>query len=112
MLKKYSNLQFNTLKQFVIDCLNNLQSQDIVCIKINGKNNITDFMIICTGQSNRHIISIAQDVSYKLRNIGVKHHRIEGLNHGEWILIDLGDIIIHLMQKETRQLYRLENLWS
>lgn len=112
MCEKNLNLKFLKLKQFVLNCLNNINSQEIICINIDQKYNITDLMIICTGQSRRHVISIAQDLSYKLRNIGFKSYKIEGLESGEWILIDLKDIVIHIMQKHIRMLYALENLWN
>lgn len=100
------------LKQFLLESLNAFKSQDIVCMSINKKNSIVDFIIICTGQSNRQVISIAQDIFYKLRTINFKCYKTEGLVCGEWILIDLGNIIIHVMQTDTRKLYSLEKLWN
>lgn len=112
MYKQYENLQLVNLKKIVLHCLNNLKGQDIFCVKTNKKNNITDLIIICTGRSHKHVISIAQDIYYKIKNIGFKYSRIEGLENGEWILVDLGSIIIHIMQKEIRKLYNLEKLWN
>lgn len=112
MYKKSSNIQFINLKQFVLNCLNNLKGQEITCLDIQRKSSIIDLMIICTGQSNRHVISIAQDMYYQLRIIGVRCSKGEGLEYGEWILIDLGEIIIHVMQQKTRKLYSLEKLWG
>lgn len=112
MYNQNPNLQLIELKKNILNYLNDLQSQEIICIDIDKKYSITDLMIICTGQTNRHVISIAQDLSYKLRNIGFKFCKIEGLKNGEWVLIDLGDIIINIMQKNTRKLYALEEKWG
>lgn len=107
----YLNLQFFELKSLILNCINNLKGQDVICFNM-GEYHITKLMVLCTGQSNRHVISLAQDILYKLKNIHFQHHEMEGSDLGEWILIDLGDIIIHIMKKETRQLYALERLWS
>lgn len=112
MYKQDSKLEFVRLKKFLLNCLNNLKGQNIICIDINKKYSITDLIIICTGQSNRHVISIAQDISYQLKKIGFKFYKIEGLNDGTWILIDLNDIILHIMQQNTRNFYALEKIWN
>lgn len=105
------NLQFNNLKLFIINCINDVKGQDIICYEMK-KYSIAKLMILCTGQSNRHVISIAQDMIRKLRNINFQIYGIEGLKFGEWILVDLGDIIVHIMQHNTRQSYALEKIWS
>lgn len=108
----YLTINLIDLKLFVLNCINNLKGQDIICLDMNKYNNITELMVLCTGQTNRHVISIAQNILYTLRNKNYQYYGIEGLKFGEWILIDLGNIVIHIMNKETRQLYALEKLWS
>lgn len=104
-------MQSDILKEFVVNIINNIQGQDIICFDMYGKTYITDVMIICTGMSSRHVISISQEILKKSRGIGVKPYGIEGMNFGEWVLVDLGDVVIHVMQKEIRTLYELEKLW-
>ncbi|URJ30071.1 ribosome silencing factor [Blochmannia endosymbiont of Camponotus sp.] len=104
-------MQSNILKEFVVNIINNIRGQDIICFDMYGKTNITDVMIICTGMSSRHVISISQEILKKSRGIGVRPYGIEGMNFGEWVLVDLGDVVIHVMQKEIRTLYELEKLW-
>ncbi|WP_159714248.1 ribosome silencing factor [Blochmannia endosymbiont of Camponotus nipponensis] len=105
-------MQSDILKEFIINVINNTQGQDIMCFDMSIKTNITDIMIICTGTSNRHVISISQDILHKSRGAGLKLYGIEGMNIGEWVLVDLGDVVTHIMQKEIRKLYALEKLWS
>ncbi|WP_331828256.1 ribosome silencing factor [Candidatus Blochmannia sp. SNP] len=104
-------MQSDILKEFVVNIINDIQGQDIICFDMYDKTYITDVMIICTGMSSRHVISISQEILKKSRGIGVKPYGIEGMNFGEWVLVDLGDVVIHVMQKEIRILYELEKLW-
>lgn len=105
-------MQFNVLKNIIFSIISDLQGKDIICLDVRKKTSITDTMIMCTGISNRHVISIAQDMLRKFRDIGLKPYGLEGINVGEWILIDLENIIIHIMTKEMRKLYALEQLWT
>lgn len=113
-IQKYrSKLNFSDLSKLILNCLNKMQGQEIICINIDKKyNSITDLMIICTGQSTRHTTSIAENILYKLRHIGFIFYKIEGIRYGEWILIDLGNIMVHIMKQDTRELYALEKLWN
>lgn len=105
-------LKLNILKNFILNCIQNVKGQDIVCFNIHAKNSITDIIILCTGRSNRHVISIAQNILKNFRNnTDKKRYGIEGIEYGEWILIDLGEIIIHITKIEVRKLYDLEKLW-
>ena len=81
-------------------------------LDVRGKSSITDCMIICSGSSNRHVCSIADHVAEELRHAGLQPLGIEGESEGEWVLVDMGDVIVHVMQDDTRALYQLEKLWS
>jgi len=101
-----------TLQDFVIDKIDDLKGQDIVALDVHGKSSITDCMIICTGTSTRHVMSIADHVVQESRAAGMLPLGVEGENVADWIVVDLGDVIVHVMQEESRRLYELEKLWG
>ncbi|URJ25370.1 ribosome silencing factor [Candidatus Blochmannia ocreatus (nom. nud.)] len=105
-------MQSDILKDFLIDMMSIMQGKNIVFFDMHNKSSITDIMIICTGTSSRHVISISQGILRKSRGIGVKPYGTEGIATGEWVLVDLGDVIVHIMQEEIRKKYELEKLWS
>ena len=106
------NLQGKALQDFVIDKIDDLKGQDIVAIDVHGKSSITDCMVICTGTSSRHVMSIADHVVQESRAAGLMPLGVEGENVADWVVVDLGDVIVHVMQEESRRLYELEKLWS
>ena len=105
-------LQGKALQDFVIDKIDDLKGQDIVALNVQGKSSITDCMIICTGTSTRHVSSIADHVVQESRAAGLIPLGVEGKNAADWVVVDLGDVIVHVMQEESRQLYELEKLWG
>ena len=105
-------MQGQTLHAFIADKIDDLKGRDIVTLDVRGKSSITDCMIICSGNSNRHVCSIAEHVAEELRHAGLQPLGIEGQSEGEWGLVDMGEVIIPVMQDETRALYQLEKLWS
>lgn len=100
------------LKDFVVDKIDDLKGQDIITLDVRGKSSITDCMVICTGTSSRHVMSIADHVVQASRATGLMPLGVEGENAADWIVVDLGDVIVHVMQEESRRLYELEKLWS
>lgn len=105
-------MQGQALHDFIADKIDDLKGRDITIIDVRGKSSITDCMVICSGNSNRHVCSIAEHVAEELRHSGLPLLGIEGQALGEWVLVDAGDVLIHVMQDETRALYQLEKLWS
>lgn len=105
-------MQGQTLQNFVIDKIDDLKGQDIVSLNVRGKSSITDCMIICTGTSSRHVMSIADHVVQASRAAGMLPLGIEGEKVADWIVVDLGEVMVHVMQEESRHLYELEKLWS
>jgi len=105
-------LQGKALQDFVIDKIDDLKGQDIVAIDVQGKSSITDCMVICTGTSVRHVASIAEHVVQEARQIGLRPFNVNSRAAADWVVVDLGDIIVHVMQEESRKLYELEKLWS
>lgn len=105
-------MQGKALQDFVIDKIDDLKGQDIVAIDVHGKSSITDCMVICTGTSTRHVMSIADHVVQASRAAGMLPLGVEGEAAADWIVVDLGDVMVHVMQEESRHLYELEKLWS
>lgn len=105
-------MQGKALQDFVIDKIDDLKGQDIVSLNVQGKSSITDCMIICTGTSTRHVMSIADHVVQESRAAGMIPLGVEGQTVADWVVVDLGEVIVHVMQEESRQLYELEKLWG
>ena len=100
------------LKKFVIEKIEDMKGRDFVDLDVTGKSTITDTLLICSGNSKRHVISIAENVALGCKASGDTPLSIEGKDTGEWVLVDLGNVIVHVMQDETRDFYQLEKLWS
>ena len=100
------------LNNIVIKALEDLKAIDTTILDVQKLTCITDYMIITTGTSNRHTQAICENVLQAVKSQGYKPLGIEGEKTGEWILVDLGNLIVHIMQPETRQFYNLEKLWT
>lgn len=105
-------MQGQALQDFVIDKVDDLKAQDIVAVNVQGKSSITDCMIICTGTSSRHVMSIADHVVQQSKAAGLQPSGVNGRNASDWVVVDLGEVIVHVMEEESRRLYELEKLWS
>src|SRR5262245_49285359 len=101
-----------SLHKIVLDALEDSKAIDIVDLDVRELTDIADRMIICTGTSKRHLQSMADNVIEKSKEAGNPVVGLEGEQEGEWVLVDLGDIIIHLMLASVREFYSLEKLWS
>jgi ribosome-associated protein len=96
----------------VLDSLSDAKAEDIVAIDLAGKTSIGDHMVIASGRSQRHVGAIADQLREKLKSVGHGSPRIEGMPHCDWVLIDSGDIIVHIFRPDVRQFYNLEKMWS
>ncbi|MGA3303542.1 MAG: ribosome silencing factor [Methylovirgula sp.] len=101
-----------SLVQSVLASLDDTKAEDIVTIDLQGKTSIADLMIIATGRSNVHVGAMADHVLKAFKAAGAQTPRIEGLPHCDWVLVDGGDVIIHLFRPEVRQFYNLEKMWG
>ncbi|MCR2834421.1 ribosome silencing factor [Parerythrobacter lacustris] len=101
-----------SLLALVLEQLEDDQAQDVVTIPLEGKSSIADHMIIASGRSTRQVASIAQKLAEKVKHAGFGPVRLEGLPAGDWVLIDAGDVVIHLFRPEVRSFYNLERMWS
>ncbi|MFV2003860.1 MAG: ribosome silencing factor [Gammaproteobacteria bacterium] len=105
-------MTIDELKQLAIDALEDLKAEDIVVLDVRDKTTVTDWLIIATGSSSRHVKSIANNVTAEAKKAGQPPLGVEGENDGEWVLVDMGDVIVHVMQRQVREFYDLESLWS
>ncbi len=98
--------------QLVLSSLEDSKAEDIVSIDIAGKSALGDYMVVVSGRSNRHVMAIADHLITDLKDEGFGNARIEGLDAGDWVLIDTGDIIIHVFRPEVREFYNIERMWA
>ena len=96
----------------LLKSLEDNQAQAIEVINVRDQTSITDFMIICTGRSSRHLRAIAEHLVTDMKKAGLPALSKHGLNEGEWALIDFGEFIVHIMQADSRNFYNLEDLWQ
>ena len=100
------------LQALAVEALNNLKAIDLITIDVHEITSITDTMIICTGSSNRHVKSLAENVVKQAKEHHVSYIKTEGEQEGEWVVVDLADVVVHIMLPTTRSFYNLEDLWE
>ncbi|SHH80792.1 ribosome silencing factor [Ferrimonas marina] len=105
-------MQATELKDFVVDKIDDLKGRDVVVMDVSTRSDVTDFMVVCTGTSKTHVRSIAEHIYVEAKNSGNTPLGMEGKDAGEWALVDLSSVIVHVMQAQTRDLYQLEKLWG
>ena len=111
IIKSMKNKVTNLCK-LIKENLSKNKAKEITVINLKKKTSIADYMIICTGTSNRHIISLSNYLSEDLKKLDLNMLNIEGKRGGDWIIVDIGDIIIHLFRSEVREYYNLEKMWT
>ena len=102
----------DALLEFVLQQLDDDQAQEVVTIDLAGKSSIADHMVIASGRSTRQVASIAQKLAEKLKQNGYGPVKLEGLPAADWVLLDAGDIVVHLFRPEVRSFYNLERMWA
>ncbi len=105
-------MQAEKMKQLVVHALENLKGVDIVALDVRNKTSITDFMVIASGRSDRQVKSLAQSVVSEARKHGLVPIGVEGEREGEWVVVDLGEVVAHVFIPEKRDFYNLEKLWG
>ena len=108
----HDGMQAEELKDLVVNALDDQKAKEISVLDVRGIASFTDFMVIASGTSRRHVASLAEHVVGRAREAGVRAMGIEGGDIAEWVLVDLGDVVAHVMQPTTRGFYNLEKLWS
>jgi ribosome-associated protein len=101
-----------SLKTVVVDALADIKALEVKLLDVRGLTDIADFMVIASGTSDRHVRSVAQRVVEKAKEAGFRPHGVEGQQDGDWVLIDLNEIIVHVMLPRVREFYGLEKLWD
>ncbi len=96
----------------VTDVLDDAKAEDVVVVGLAGKSTLGDYMVIATGRSNRQVAAMADQIVKRLKEVGIKGVRPEGLRQRDWVLIDAGDVIVHLFRPEVRAFYNLEKMWG
>lgn len=109
--KKAEFLEPYELKNLVVNTLDNDKAEDIVTIDLSNKTSIADYMVIASGSSSRQVTSLAEKLAIKLKENGY-NSRIEGKQGGDWVLLDAGDIIVHIFRPEVREFYAIEDIWN
>ena len=99
------------LLSFILTSLEDDKAEEIVQIDLRGKSEIGDYMVICSGRSSRQVISIAEKLSERLKSELGLPTKVEGRETGDWVLIDTGDVIVHVFRPEVREFYQLEKMW-
>ena len=98
--------------RLVLTRVDDMKAEDTVTIDLTGKTSIADAMVVTSARSNRHVGAVADHILEDLENAGVPQLRVEGMPHCDWVLIDAGDVIIHVFRPEVRAFYNLEKMWA
>ena len=105
-------MQGEKIVEIVVDALEDLKAVDIKTIDVKDQSNVTDYMIIASGTSRRHVKACAENVLMELKGKGLQPKGTEGSDAAEWVLVDIGDVVVHVMMPDTREYYDLEKLWQ
>jgi ribosome-associated protein len=101
-----------SLKTLVTDALDDMKASQVKVLDVRKVTDVADFMVIASGTSDRHVRAVAQNVVEKAKQAGYRPQGVEGDKDGEWVLIDIGDVIVHVMLPRVREFYALEKLWD
>jgi ribosome-associated protein len=105
-------VKITMIENLIVDSLTEDKAEDVLVIDLKGKSSIADAMIIASGRSARHVSALADHVLRKIKEQGGGRAKVEGLTQGDWVLIDTGDVIVHLFRPEVRSFYGLERIWT
>lgn len=108
----YPKISLKNLEKLIVSALSDRKAEHLVSIDLTGKSDIADRMVVASGTSARHVSSLSDAVVDALKEAGYEHIPVEGKEACEWVLVDAGDIIVHLFKPEARQHYNLEKMWS
>ncbi|MEZ5994342.1 MAG: ribosome silencing factor [Hyphomonadaceae bacterium] len=96
----------------VLTSLEDDKAEDIIAIDIRGRSSFADMLVVASGRSARHVGALADHIMRKLKDAGVKDVRVEGLPQADWVLVDAGDVVVHLFRPEVRSFYNIEKIWA
>lgn len=112
MPKNDKQLVTESVRELVDEVLDDLKAEAIVWLDVRHLTSVTDLMVIATGRSNRHVRAVAETLLEQSKARGLKPLGVEGLDGGEWVLVDLADVVVHVMLPKVREFYDLEKLWD
>lgn len=101
-----------SLLDSIVHWLDEAKAEEVVTIDLDGKSTIADFMVVASGRSDRHVGAIGEQVQRNLKELGYGRVKAEGLQQGDWVLIDAGNVVVHVFRPEVREFYKLERMWS
>lgn len=107
-----ATLKTDSLKTLVLDALDDLKAKDVALLDVSRLTSVTDLMVVASGTSTRHVTALANNVVERVKAEGIQPLGVEGEAGADWVLVDLGDLVVHVMLPETRALYDLERLWA
>ncbi len=96
----------------ILECLDDAKAEEVVAVDITGKSSLADHMVVASGRSQRHVGAVADQMINALRDAGFGKPRVEGLPHCDWVLVDAGDVIVHIFRPEVREFYNIEKMWQ
>lgn len=96
----------------ILECLDDAKAEETIAVDITGKSSLADHMVVTSGRSQRHVGAVADQVITALRDAGHGKPRVEGLPHCDWVLVDAGDVIVHIFRPEVREFYNIEKMWQ
>ncbi|HVY85242.1 MAG TPA: ribosome silencing factor [Caulobacterales bacterium] len=106
------DIDADTAARVILASLEDDKAEDIVALDIKGKSSFADMLVVASGRSARHVGALADHVMRKLKEAGAKNIRVEGLPHCDWVLVDAGDVVVHLFRPEVRSFYNIEKIWA
>jgi ribosome-associated protein len=109
--RRNEGLDIDAAAQLVLTSLEDDKAEEIVTIDIRGKSSLADILVVASGRSARHVGALADHVMRKLKDVGFKDVKVEGLPQADWVLVDAGDIVVHLFRPEVRSFYHIEKIW-
>lgn len=107
-----SGVDADSVAQAILVSLEDDKAEEILTIDIRGRSSFADKLVIASGRSARHVGALADHLMRKLKDIGVHDVRVEGLPQGDWVLVDAGDVVVHLFRPEVRSFYNIERIWA
>ncbi len=110
--QKQTEQQDQQLIALIDGALDDMKAKEVVTIDVRGRSTVTDYMMVASGTSKRHVASVAQEVLDKLKAEGIQPIGVEGQDVGDWVLVDVGSVIVHVMMPDARSFYDIERLWS
>ncbi len=110
--QKAATTAIDGVLETVMTCLEDSKAEEVTTIDIREKSALADYMVVASGRSGRHVSAVADHLLRELKSLGFKSIKVEGLQSADWVLVDIGDIIVHLFRPEVREFYSLEKMWQ